>query len=72
MYAQATDSTLPAIPDDITITQLLLDPHNLPHIRPRRPEGAPWLIDDVTGYSLGLEQVRFHSVILYDADSRDR
>jgi hypothetical protein len=47
---------LPAIPDDLSIPQFFLD-HHLSN-RPLRPRDAPWLIDDDTGMSVDLEQVR--------------
>ena len=46
------------VPDDLTITQLLLDGETATGIRPKRPEGVPWLIEDATGRSIGLEEVR--------------
>lgn len=49
-------TALPSIPDDLTIVQLLLDGVYTAGIRPIRPEGSPWLIDDETGRSFGLEE----------------
>ena len=49
------------VPDNLTITQLLLDGETATSFRPKRPEGVPWLIEDATGRSIGLEEV---SVIL--------
>ena len=43
------------IPDDITIPQLLLDSYH--SVRPQRPFGVPWFIDDETGRKVGLEEV---------------
>jgi 4-coumarate--CoA ligase len=45
------------VPDDLTITQLLLDGETATSFRPKRPEGVPWLIEDATGRSVGLEEV---------------
>lgn len=59
----AEHDPLPAIPNDITITQLLLDGKHAMGIRPKRPDGVPWLIDDATGREIGLEEVWLVSVI---------
>jgi len=45
----------PDIPDDLSIPQFFLDSwHSL---RPKRPVGSPWVIDDESGNSLDYEQV---------------
>lgn len=43
------------IPDDLTVAQFILD-HSHP-MRPIRPPGTPWLIDDFTGREIGYEEV---------------
>lgn len=50
-------SPLPPIPDNITIAQLLLDGTHATDLRPERPAGAPWLIEDVTGREIELNEV---------------
>ena len=54
----------PEIPDDSSIPQFLLDSWH--PLRPRRPIGAPWVIDDESGNTLDYEQV---SQVLYQSDS---
>lgn len=49
--------TLPPIPSNITITQLLLDETHTTGLRPERPPGAPWLIEDSSGREIGLREV---------------
>lgn len=44
------------VPDDLTIPQFFLDSHH--PLRPVRPAGVPWLIDDTTGQGFDLEEVR--------------
>jgi len=44
------------VPDDLTIPQFFLDSHH--PLRPARQAGVPWLIDDATGRSVDLEEVR--------------
>lgn len=46
---------LPPIPDNLTIPQFFLD--TVSPIRPRRPDAAPWLIEDGTGRGLGHSEV---------------
>lgn len=48
---------LPHVPDDLTITQLLLDGERAGSIRPKRPDGVPWLVEEATGRGVGLEEV---------------
>lgn len=43
------------IPDDLTITQFLLDSDH--SYRPQRPFGTPWFIDDESGMKIGAEEV---------------
>ncbi|EIW81329.1 amp dependent CoA ligase [Coniophora puteana RWD-64-598 SS2] len=44
------------LPDDLTIPQFFLDSaHSL---RPKRPLGVPWMIDDKTGRKIGYEELR--------------
>ncbi|KAL0951462.1 hypothetical protein HGRIS_008150 [Hohenbuehelia grisea] len=47
---------LPAIPDDLTVPQFLLDSQH--PSRPRRPEGVPWLVEDASGRPIGLEEIK--------------
>jgi hypothetical protein len=55
---------LPHIPDDLTLTQFILDST---HERmPIRPQGATWLVEDATGRKVGLEEVtilRLHASV---------
>ena len=46
----------PEIPDDLTLPQFLLDKSH--PLRPTRPAGSPWVIDDESGKTLDYEQVR--------------
>lgn len=46
---------LPGVPDDLTIPQFILDYHH--PLRPVRPQGTPWLIDDATGRTVDYEEV---------------
>ena len=45
----------PDIPDDLSIPQFFLDSWH--PLRPRRPAGSPWVIDDESGNGLDYEQV---------------
>ena len=54
----------PEIPDDLSIPQFFLDSWH--PLRPRRPVGSPWIIDDESGNRLDYEQV---SQLLYWLDS---
>ncbi|KAK7044472.1 acetyl-CoA synthetase-like protein [Favolaschia claudopus] len=47
---------LPHIPDDITLEEFILD-YSHP-FRPTRPPGSPWLVVDLTGRKVGLEELR--------------
>ena len=46
---------LPEVPDDLTVAQFILDYHH--HLRPIRPQGASWLIDDISGRTADYEEV---------------
>lgn len=49
----------PEVPDDLSIPQFFLDSwHSL---RPMRPVGSPWFIDDESGKTLDYEQIRSRS-----------
>ncbi|KAF7303209.1 Phenylacetyl-CoA ligase [Mycena kentingensis (nom. inval.)] len=48
---------LPAIPDDCTLSDFILNATNHP-ARPLRPQNAPWLIEDHTGRRIQLEELR--------------
>jgi len=48
-------STLPFIPDNLTIPQFILDAHH--PSRPLRKDGMPWLIEDESGREIGVEEV---------------
>ena len=43
------------IPDDLTIPQFFLDHHH--PLRTVRPQGVPWLVDDVSGRAVAYEEV---------------
>ncbi|KAF8192658.1 hypothetical protein K438DRAFT_1589891, partial [Mycena galopus ATCC 62051] len=45
--------------DEITIAEFMLDySHKL---RPARPAGTPWLVEDKTGRKVARDEVRQHS-----------
>jgi 4-coumarate--CoA ligase len=46
------------VPDDMTVPQFMLDSTH-PR-RPRRPPGAPWLIQEGTGREVHYEEVILH------------
>ncbi|KAL5535772.1 hypothetical protein ACEPAF_3866 [Sanghuangporus sanghuang] len=46
----------PAIPDDLTVAQFMLDVQH--PMRPVRTENVPWLIEESTGRSVGFEELR--------------
>ncbi|KAI0274533.1 amp dependent CoA ligase [Russula aff. rugulosa BPL654] len=48
--------SLPYIPDDLTLTQFILDSTH--ECRPIRPQGATWLIEDATGRKIGLDEIQ--------------
>ena len=50
------NGTVPHIPSDMTVAQFFLD-YQHPN-RPVRPETAPWLIDNDSGRSYHLEEIR--------------
>ena len=50
------NGTVPYIPSNMTVAQFFLDYHH-PN-RPVRPETTPWLIDNDTGRSYHLEEIR--------------
>ncbi|KAG6333812.1 hypothetical protein ID866_5272, partial [Astraeus odoratus] len=47
---------LPPIPDDLTLVQFILDSQH--SYRPVRRHGVPWFIEDNTGKTLGLDEIR--------------
>ncbi|KIY71971.1 amp dependent CoA ligase [Cylindrobasidium torrendii FP15055 ss-10] len=47
---------IPDIPDDLIIPQFILDSQH--PIRPKRPQGTPWLVADKSGKSLDLEEIQ--------------
>lgn len=49
---------LPAIPDDVTLPQFVLDAALHP-TRPIRMDNSPWLIQDESGSKFGFEEVSF-------------
>ncbi|KAF9646962.1 amp dependent CoA ligase [Thelephora ganbajun] len=49
----------PEIPDDLSIPQFFLDSWH--PLRPTRPVGSPWVIDDESGNTLDYEQIRSRS-----------
>ncbi|KAK0201790.1 phenylacetyl-CoA ligase [Desarmillaria ectypa] len=52
-----TPVRLPAVPDNLSIPQFFLDVHH--HVaRPIEKEGTPWLIEDTSGQTTYLEEVR--------------
>ena len=53
--------SLPNIPDDLTLTQFILDSTH--ECRPIRPQGATWLIEDATGRKIGLDEVTILPVV---------
>ena len=56
------NGTLPPIPSNMTIAQFFLD-YQHPN-RPIRPETVPWLIDNDTGRSYYLEEIRARTYAL--------
>jgi hypothetical protein len=55
MGEYVAEGNLGAIPDDLTLSQFILDSTH--PTRPIREEGIPWLIDDTTGRKIGFEEV---------------
>ncbi|KZT02013.1 amp dependent CoA ligase [Laetiporus sulphureus 93-53] len=54
---QGSGGPLPAIPDDMTIVQFMLD-----YRHPSRPAARnAWFIDDVTGRRIGEDEIRFRT-----------
>ncbi|KAK0504084.1 phenylacetyl-CoA ligase [Armillaria luteobubalina] len=52
-----TPVRLPPVPDNLSIPQFFLDGHH--HVaRPMEKEGTPWLIEDASGQTMCLEEVR--------------
>lgn len=49
-----------AIPDNLTLVQFILDEAHV--VRPVRPVGAPWFIEDATGRKVDYEQVCLSAV----------
>lgn len=60
---ESPSGTLPPIPDDLTLVQFILDSWHL--LRPAQAHGVPWIIEDHTGVSRGLDEVS-----LFDPISR--
>jgi len=58
------NGTVPHMPSNMTIAQFFLDYHH-PN-RPVRPDTAPWLIDNDTGRSYHLEEIRTRTYSLAD------
>lgn len=52
---RSTNVALPYIPDNLSIPQFFLDGQH--PIRPLRGNGIPWLIEDVSGRNVGIEEV---------------
>jgi len=55
-YASA-EGDLCTIPDNLTLTQFILDSTHWRPTRPMRKERIPWFIDDTTGRQIGFEEV---------------
>ncbi|KIM66784.1 hypothetical protein SCLCIDRAFT_1147594 [Scleroderma citrinum Foug A] len=53
---ESPSGTLPPIPDDLTLVQFILDSWHL--LRPAQAHGVPWIIEDHTGVSRGLDELR--------------
>lgn len=53
---RSVNGECPEIPDDLSIPQFFLDSWH--PLRPARPAGSPWVIDDESGKTLDYEQVR--------------
>ena len=56
MSEYVAEGNLRTIPDNLTLTQFILDSTH--PTRPMRKEGTPWFIDDTTGRQIGFEEVR--------------
>ncbi|KAI0803315.1 amp dependent CoA ligase [Irpex lacteus] len=52
----APGEPLPLIPDDLTVSQFMLDAHH--PARPAQKRLTPWLIEDATGRGIGYEELR--------------
>jgi len=52
---ESPSGTLPPIPDDLTLAQFILDSWH--PSRPAQAHGVPWIIEDHTGVSRGLDEV---------------
>lgn len=50
-------TTLPFIPDNLTIPQFILDGQH--PTKPMGGHGIPWLIEDATGRKVGFEEVGY-------------
>lgn len=48
---------LPHIPDNLTLTQFLLDSHH--PLRPLNKLANPWFIEENTGRQIGFEEVAY-------------
>lgn len=55
MGEYVAEGDLCTIPDNLTLTQFMLDSTH--PTRPIRKEGIPWFIDDTTGRQIGFEEV---------------
>ena len=55
MSEYVAEENLSTIPDDLTVSQFILD--SAYPTRPIREEGIPWLIDETTGRKIGFEEV---------------
>lgn len=63
------DGPLPHVPDDLTLAQFILDHKH--SIKPVRPDGVPWLIEDASGQELTYEQVSNLFCIVTEKDVRN-
>ncbi|RPD61672.1 amp dependent CoA ligase [Lentinus tigrinus ALCF2SS1-7] len=62
---QADGGPLQQIPDDLTISQFILDAHHPTRPVPTRPH--PWLIEEATGREIGSDELRIRSFGLANA-----
>ncbi|KAH9915874.1 amp dependent CoA ligase [Fomitopsis serialis] len=62
---QGPGGPLPAIPDDLTIPQFMLDVGHLN--RPRLGKNRPWMIEEATGREVGEEELRSRTDSLANA-----
>ena len=52
---ESPSGTLPPVPDDLTLAQFILDSQH--PSRPAQAHGVPWIIEDHTGVTRGLDEV---------------